>query len=209
MIGDAKLEPAECRFFAANGTVINVVGEVMVDVRVGEFEIPTRFVVSDNITEPMLGINWLRHNRMIWDFAKDILLVSGKVFHLVTSDSVEICRRVVAVGDTVVPARSQAIIPGRVERNRMSGEPIDHVWTTDIKELKACVTVARAILPERLEDIPVLVLNSSDAPCCVRGETILLELSLAKCVDDIGNLEENVASSENGVAKSYEHMSKL
>jgi len=194
MIGDAKLEPAECRLFAANGTVINVIGEVMIDVRVGEFEIPTRFVVSDNITEPMLGINWLRHNRMIWDFAKDILLVSGKVFHLVTGDTAEVCRRVVAVGDTVVPARSQAIIPGRVEMNRMSGEPINHVWTTDINELKTGVTVARAILPERLEDIPVLVLNSSDAPCRVRDDTILSELSLAEFVSDVVPAGDNVAS---------------
>jgi len=27
IIGDSQLEPAECRLFAANGTVINVVGE--------------------------------------------------------------------------------------------------------------------------------------------------------------------------------------
>jgi len=91
----------------------------------------------------------------------------------------------------------------------MSGEPIVHVWTTDVTELKVGVTVARAILPERLEDIPVQVLNSSDAPCCVKGETILSELSLAKCVDDIEEVEENVASGESSVAKSYEHMSKL
>jgi len=65
LIGDAILEPADCRLFAANGTVINVVGEVSMNIRIGDLILPTRFVVSDNITKPMLGVDWLRCNRMI------------------------------------------------------------------------------------------------------------------------------------------------
>jgi len=60
LIGDAILEPADCRLFAANGMVINVVGEVSVNIRIGDLILPTRFVLSDNITEPMLGVDWLR-----------------------------------------------------------------------------------------------------------------------------------------------------
>jgi len=70
LIGDAGLELAECRLFAANGTVINVLGEVMLNTQIGELVLPTRFVVSDNIPEPMLGVEWLRCNQMTWDFAK-------------------------------------------------------------------------------------------------------------------------------------------
>jgi len=49
LIGDARLEPAECRLFAANGTVINVLGEVMMNNQIGDLVLPTQFVVSDNI----------------------------------------------------------------------------------------------------------------------------------------------------------------
>jgi len=52
--------------------------------------------VSDNITEPMLGVDWLCSNRMIWDFAKDILLINGKVFHLILGAKIDSCWRVVA-----------------------------------------------------------------------------------------------------------------
>jgi len=65
LIGDANLEPADCILFAANGTVINVVGEVSINIRIGDLVLPTRFVVSDSITEPMLEVEWLRCNRMI------------------------------------------------------------------------------------------------------------------------------------------------
>jgi len=136
-IGDSRLEPAECRLFAANGTVINVVGEVVMNVKIGELVLPTRFVVSDNITEPMLGVDWLRSIRMIWDFAKDILLINGKVFHLIPGEKSDSCRRVVATEKIIVPARSQAIVPGHVEMMRMTSDSNDghSVWTTEVSEL--------------------------------------------------------------------------
>jgi len=57
MINEAQLEPAECRLFAANRTTINMVGEKTLNVHVGDLTIPTRFVISNNVTEPMLGVN--------------------------------------------------------------------------------------------------------------------------------------------------------
>jgi len=164
LTGDALLDPAECRLFAANGTVINVVGVVTINIRIGDLILPIPFVVSDNITEPMLGLEWLRCNRMIWDFAEDILLVNGVVFPLIPGEKIEMCRRVVATERVVVPARSQAIVPGRVEMNRMSSDSDGGVWTTEVSELRNKVNVARAILPERLNQYSC----STAAMNCVR-----------------------------------------
>jgi len=82
LIDTTLLEPAEYRLFAANGTTINVIGEKTLNVHVGDLSILTRFVISSNVTEPMLGVNWLKSNRVIWDFAKDLLLVKGRKFEL-------------------------------------------------------------------------------------------------------------------------------
>jgi len=71
-----------------------VIGEKTLDVHVGDLTIPTRFVVSSNVTEPMLEVNWLRANRIIWDFAKDLLIVNGKVFDMILEEkSQELKRR--------------------------------------------------------------------------------------------------------------------
>jgi len=59
------MEPAGCRLFAANGTTISVIGAIILNVRVGELTIPTRFVVSYSVSEPMLGVHWLRRNRIV------------------------------------------------------------------------------------------------------------------------------------------------
>jgi len=86
LVADSRIEQAECRLFAANGTVINVLGETTMDIKIGDLVIPTRFVVSDNITEPMLGVEWLRCNQMTWDFAQDILIIGDKVHHLIPGE---------------------------------------------------------------------------------------------------------------------------
>jgi len=49
--------PLVADFFAANGTNINVVREIILNVHVRDLTIPTRFMISNNVTEPMLGVN--------------------------------------------------------------------------------------------------------------------------------------------------------
>jgi len=99
LVEESIIEPAGGRLFAANGTTINVMGELTLDVHVGDLTIHTIFVVSDNVTEPMLGVNWLRLNRIIWDFAQDVLIVNGEVFSLISEDEQSACRRARALED--------------------------------------------------------------------------------------------------------------
>jgi len=184
LIDKALLEPAECWLFAANGTTINVVGEKTLNVHVGDLTITTRFVISNSVTEPMLGVIYWKNNRVIWDFAKDLLLVNGRKFELITRESRTMCRRVMAMKNTVIPARSQAIVLGRVEMNRMYPEAARYMWTTAANELKGGVSIARAILLERLDMLPILVLNSSSVPMNVAAHLILSNLSMAECVEE-------------------------
>jgi len=142
---------------------------------------------------------------MIWDFAKDILFVNGVVFPLVPGEKTGMCRRVVATERVIIPARSQAIAPGRVKMNRMSSDANSGVWTTELSELRNGVNVARAILPERLNDLPILVLNCSNEPCEINAETILTKLSLAQCDEQIEN--ETLTREVGG--QSYAYLSKL
>jgi len=87
----------------------------------------------------------------------------------------------------------------------MSNEPSGGVWTTEVSELKNGVNVARARLPEQLNDLPILVLNCSNEPCEINAETILTELSLAQCTEQT---EDETLTREGG-GQSFAHLSKL
>jgi len=198
------MKPAGCRLFAANGTTIIVIGEKILNVHVGDLTILTRFVVSDNVTELMLGVNWLRPNRIIWDFSKDVLLVNGRKFSLISRRSKSMCRRIVSMENTFIPPRSQRILPGRIEMNRMSHGEAEHVWTTEVNELKNGVKVARAIMPHRLDKVPVLVLNDSIVSKKIDAGTVLSKLTIAECMNKGGAVEGDVSYTG-----CYEHLSKL
>jgi len=79
------------------------------------------------------------------------------------------------------------------------------VWRTEVSELEHGVNVARAILPERLDNLPILVLNVSNEPCEINAETVLTELSLATCAESIA---ESVLTAAEG-DRLYKHLSKL
>jgi len=113
------------------------------------------------------------------------------------------CRRVVAMEDTVTLARSQANVPGRIEMNRMDAEIKGHVWTTEANELRGGTSVARTVVPERLDNVLVLVLTSSNVEKRVGARTILSDLTMAEFV------EEGMEPEEEGKEVSCEHLDGL
>jgi len=88
--------------------------------------------------------------------------------------------------DTVIPVRSQAIIPGRIEMNRMDAGIKGHVWTTEANQLRGGILVARTVVPERLDIVPMFVLNSSIVEKRVGAGTILAHLTMSEFIEGNG-----------------------
>ena len=55
---------------AANGTIIPILGEASVKMKIGLFETTISGLVSEHISEVMLGIDWLTSNGVIWEFER-------------------------------------------------------------------------------------------------------------------------------------------
>jgi len=54
---------------AANGTAaISALGEATLPMSIGSFDTSVTGVVSDHVSEIMLGIKWLSANEDVWDF---------------------------------------------------------------------------------------------------------------------------------------------
>src|SRR6218665_1921646 len=59
------LQPSTRVLLAANGTDIRVLGEITIPLKIGrECEVRTSFLVSDQVIEPMLGMDFLRQYRV-------------------------------------------------------------------------------------------------------------------------------------------------
>ena len=74
---------------AANGTLINIVGEWRTVVTIGPVSVTMNFTVSDQINELIFGIDWMRDNGCVLSFADWTMELQGYRFQLLTKTKSE------------------------------------------------------------------------------------------------------------------------
>ena len=84
------------------------------------------WLVSDHVYEVMLGYDWLRKNKVAWDFANLSVVIDNFAFQLSSRDGPRWCRRVEVQVDTVVPPRCEMDVAGKlVMRNFTTADAWD------------------------------------------------------------------------------------
>jgi hypothetical protein len=91
---------------AANGTTINIRGKALIRGGLGKSQIYIRCLVSDHVTEVMLGLNWLQEHGCIWDFTQGTVKLDGQTYPLYGRQVAGWVRRCVLQDSLVIPPRS-------------------------------------------------------------------------------------------------------
>src|SRR6267154_346279 len=170
-----EMRKSDKKVHAANGAEIVVMGEVTVELRFGNLCIRTDALVSEFVTEAMLGYDWLVDNDCYWGFRTGQVMIRDQVFPLQKQSLSHKCCRVVAQSRVIIPRRSEAIISARATFNEASQGKDDTLieYTTVPERLTNGLYIARAIVPHQCEDVPVRVLNVSNRPIIIRqGRTV-------------------------------------
>ena len=76
----ASLLPTEQKVRAANGTAIDLKGKISMMLKLGNLRIPTVALVSDYITEGLIGNDWLVKNEVSWGFGLGVIRLQGTEF---------------------------------------------------------------------------------------------------------------------------------
>ncbi len=148
---------------AANGTPIPLLGEVIIPMCVGDFETSLTALVSEHITEVMLGIDWLTENKILWDFDQSRIRIGNKYHKLRTQvNNGQWCRRVTLEEPVSIPPRSEMDISTRVMCRPWKEDKNDVQWSTVPTTIATGVHVSRTVIPgNRLYNIPVRVMNTT------------------------------------------------
>jgi hypothetical protein len=75
VLGNAVIQPTSVTMAAANGTVINILGQVELCFRIQGKLFAAEFLVSDDVSLIMLGYDWLAKVGAVWDFSKKIVKI--------------------------------------------------------------------------------------------------------------------------------------
>ena len=179
LLRDQMIQKTNQYCVAANGTEIPIKGKTTLQAWIGNTPIIISGLVTDHIQEVMIGIDWLKSNNVFWDFANGEVIIAGETHRLVTRKVRQSwCRRVILAEDTVVPPSSQLNVSTKVVFNglHVNGHDASEAWGTQVGEVKDGVLVARAILPNRVDDLPVRLMNTSEKSVKLAKNTVLSNL---------------------------------
>ena len=130
---------------AANGTLIEVLGEVDLPLVLKNKEVIIRGVASDHVAEMLLSIDWLETNGAVWDLRRGELYTSGLGHVLKPKTNGGWDRRVVVQETVQFPARNEIDVAERVLYKDLKNPLVtwDSVPGAPVEEVR----VARTILP--------------------------------------------------------------
>ena len=109
-----RLETSTQELYAANGTRISIIGEMALEISIGDVKITTRIVVSRAISEMILGIDFLAQNGCRWDFGRSVIELGGKWFRLRGRPGRATVRRIYAQENVSIPPKKLANVPVQV-----------------------------------------------------------------------------------------------
>ena len=142
---------------AANGTSIRVLGEVTVNCELYGIRFQTPCLVTEQLSEMILGLSWLEQQNAVWNFRERWIQFQGQRFPVYRMAGSAKCRKVALVRDVHVPPMCEldvevyAVLPNLKADSRL--------WATRSQVLDSGVLVASTLLPDRATDLVTREMN--------------------------------------------------
>src|SRR6266516_3717583 len=163
---------------AANGANVPLAGETDVTLTIGPLSVNTPVLVSEHVSEGILGLNWLTQNNCKWTMQTGRITIRGKRFQLTECKEPLGCNRIVVDTQCAVPARSEALLPTIATFGHLRNQvhhPVEFLTKESNGEDAHSMYVARGVIPHHCRNITVRVLNTSDTPITLqKGDQVAL-----------------------------------
>ena len=102
VIPDLKLKPTTQKLYAANGMGIALLGEVELTMTMSGHTVTDAVVVSEEVDDLILGIDWLGRHRCRWSFAQNLIEIDGEVVRLISRPRQAMVKMIYAVDSTII-----------------------------------------------------------------------------------------------------------
>ena len=171
LIRRVPLEPTNEKLCTADGTDIPLLGETTIELSVSGFKTSCRVVVTDAITEFILGIEWMKRNQCVWDFGSNSFTIHGYRGKLRCKSTGRPVRRIVLQNEVVVPGLHTVEVPVLVTRSSLGHENQNWGLTTKMKHPD--LVFANAIYGSGVVQSFCRIINTSDLPKRLKRESEL------------------------------------
>ena len=142
---------------AANGTSIRVLGEIAVDCELSGQRFSAQCLVTEQLSEMILGLSWLEQQNAIWNFRERWIRLQGQSFPLYSMAGTAKCRKVAVARDVQVPPMCELDVEVYAVLPHLKAD--DRLWATQSQVLNSGVILASTLLPNRANDLFTRVMN--------------------------------------------------
>ena len=173
-VSPCKLTANEYKLSAANNTTIHVDGQAHLVVGIGQQRIPSTLLASPNVDEIILGRDWLRQNRVVWDFSNEKVQINDVSCKLVAKNRENPrCKRCRVGADLEIPPSGETVIPVDVVYGHFQTPAREGQWTTVPSEPTPGLRVARTLITPDAPVAAVRVCNTTQRPIRLhRGQSM-------------------------------------
>lgn len=186
--GDSNwLEDEQGKTYTAGAIELPTMGRIELTLEIGGAELAHNFIVAHIEENVILGMDFLRQNKVQWNWEEGTLDVGDEKVPWETSEGRWGACRVVVDETTTIPAQHEAIIPGRLihpERTAPTGVLL--LRKAFLYEHQLCL--ASAIVSKKHATLPIRVMNPHDEPIVVPKGVDIAIYSPVKEV--VGTLKE-------------------
>ena len=165
IINESLVRPDEIRdsnrtLRAANGSSIKVAGVVEIPLFLGRHQFQSSLVVSPQVQNIILGLDWLELHGCLIDCKNLTLIIGDKRLKLHHMNTENMCRKIEASHDIILPGRSQVNVEARVvlPHLRNSGES----WMTEGLDQPGDWQLAHSVVSGGEEMVPIRLLNITE-----------------------------------------------
>ena len=148
--------------WAANNTPNCVYGETEILFDLNERCMWTPVLITEDVKEIKLGIDWLKQHNCVWNFSANRLTVDERDTATLTRKRHFRCRRVLAKGYSEIPSRSEKKVVARV--TLLYGRESPKNVMIDAKQLRPGLHLARTLLSSACNEVKVRVANTTNKP---------------------------------------------
>ena len=119
-------------------------------------------MVTDAITELILGIEWLQQNQCVWDFGSNSFVIKGHLGRLRCRRAKKRVRRILVDTDVVIPGQHAASVAILLTKSSLSHE--DRSWSLTQKIKDSDLVIANTVYARDQIRSYCQVWNISDLP---------------------------------------------
>jgi hypothetical protein len=179
-----------CCIRTVSGSLASVRGRLVLEVELAGQYYVHQFMVMDIEEDIILGIDFVHKYDVDCDWRRGVLRLKGSEVLACRRYTVGdgLCRRLVTIRKTVVPAGTQVVVEASVRPEDIGGLPDWGLTSPTQKSIETYgVVTGSALVDPRETIIPIPVLNPSDNDVVLPKNAMLGMLTPIVCVGSVGN----------------------